>query len=82
MRDPASMLTLMKRLVVSLLAAGLAAVATFQIVFRVASWQLETFDPNADGQAGMGPFFGSAFLALAVAVLTFALLLWRSRTWR
>jgi hypothetical protein len=76
------MLMLIKRLAISLLAAGLASIAAFQIAFRLATLQLEMSDPHADGQAGMGPFFGAAYLALVVATLTFTLLFWRSRTWR
>jgi hypothetical protein len=82
MRHIRRMRTLMKRLAISLVAAGAASVAAYLIVFRLASWQLEMSDPHADGQAGMGPVFGAAFVALAVAILTFALLLWRSRRWR
>jgi hypothetical protein len=82
MRHIRQMQTLLIRLAVSLLAAGVASVAAFQIVFRLAWWQLEMSDPHADGQAGMGPLFGAAFAALGVATLTFALLFWRSRRWR
>jgi len=82
MRHIRQMLTLLKRLAVSLLAAGVASVAAFQIVFRLAWWQLEMSDPHADGQAIMGPPFAAAFVALAVAMLTFALLFWHGRKWR
>lgn len=75
------MLILIKRLVISLLGAGAAAVAAYQIVFRLAWWQVETSGPMSDGQAGMGPFFGAAYVALTVALGSFALLFWRSRRW-
>jgi len=80
MRDGRRMHTLMKRLAVSLLAGGIALVATFQIVFRVA-WRVILSDAHGDGQSGMGPFFLAVFLAPVVGSLTFALLFRKSRTW-
>ena len=79
MRHFLRMLTMIKRLAISLLGAGAASVAAYQIVFRVARWQLEASEPHADGQAGMGPFFGAAYVALTVALVSFTLLFWRSR---
>lgn len=76
------MLTLIKRLVISLLGAGAASVAAYQIVFRLAWWRLEIAEPHADAQAGMGPFFGGAYVALIVALVSFALLFWSSRRGR
>lgn len=73
------MLILIKRLVISLLGAGAASVAAYQIVFRLAWWRLEMSDPHADGQAGMGPFFGAAYVAITVALVSFTLLFWRRR---
>jgi len=79
MRHPQRMLALIKRLVISLLGAGAASVAAYQIVFRLAWWRLEKSGPHADGQAAMGPFFGAAYFALTVALLSFTLLFWRNR---
>lgn len=74
------MLTLIKRLIISLLVAGAASVAAYQIVFRLAWWRLEMSEPHDDAQAGMGPFFGASYVALTVALVSFTLLFWRS--WR
>lgn len=76
------MLTFIKRLAISLLGAGAASVAAYPIVFRLAWWQLKTSGSYADGQAAMGPFFGAAYAALTVAVVTSVLLFWHSRKWR
>ena len=82
MRYARRMLRLTKRLALSLLAGGIASVAAFQVTFGLAMLQLKIFDPHADGQAGIGPFFGALFVALALAILTFALIFRRSQTWR
>ncbi len=76
------MLRLIKLLSISLFVAGVASFAAYQIVFRLAWWQLEMSDHRADGQAGMGPFFGAAYAALMVAVLTFIFVFWRIRKGR
>ena len=72
------MLTLIRRLVISLLAGGAAIVVGYQIVFRVALLTVPSADAH-DGQAGMGPFFLAVFLASVVGLLTFALLFRGSR---
>ncbi len=76
------MLTLIKRLAISLLGAGAASIAAYKIFFGLALWQLETSGSELDGQAGMGPFFGAAYVALTAAVVSFTLLFWHSRRWR
>lgn len=70
---------MIKRVAISLIAAGAASAAAYFVVFRLAWWQLETFDSRADGQAAMGPFFGAAYVALIVAIVSFVLLFWRRR---
>jgi hypothetical protein len=74
MRRSLRMLILIKRLVISLLGAGAASVAAYQTVFRLAWWQLKMAEPHADGQAGMGRFFGAAYVAMTVALVSFTLL--------
>lgn len=72
------MLTLTKRIAVSLLAASIAMFAAFEITYRLA---LLTVPPGDDGQAGMGPFFFALWVAMAVGLFTSALLFRRTRTW-
>ena len=74
------MLTLIKRLGISLLAGGIAMMAAYQVIFRIL-WFEVAHAASGDGQSGMGPFFGAAYLALVIGVMTFLLLFWRSRTW-
>ena len=71
MRHVRCMLMLFKRLAFSLIAAGTASVAAYYIFFRLAWWRLIAFETHADGQAGMGPFFGATYVALIVAMATF-----------
>lgn len=66
------MLRLAKRLAISLLVGGFALVASFEMIFRLLTLQLERSEPHADGQAGMGPLFGAAFIALGIGMLTAA----------
>ena len=81
MRDNPLMLRLIKRLGISLLAGGIALFAAYQIIFCMLWFQV-AHAASGDGQSGMGPFFGAAFLALVIGVMTFVLLFWRSRTRR
>ena len=81
MRNIRRMPTLIRRLLISLLAGGLALVAAYQVILRVALLTVPAADAH-DGQAGMGPFFLAVFLAPVVGLLTFSLLFRRSRKWQ
>jgi hypothetical protein len=74
------MLRLIKRLGVSLLAGGIALTAAYPVIFHLL-WLDVAGDAPGDGQSGMGPVFGAAYLALAVGMFTSALLFRRSRAW-
>ena len=72
------MVTIIKRLALSLLAGGIALVAAYWISFRI-FWSEVADAASGDGQSGMGPLFGSVFIALAVGVITVALIFRLSR---
>jgi hypothetical protein len=72
------MLRFAKRLTISLIVVGVVLVASFEIIFRLLTLQLE-WSPHADGQAGMGPLFGAAFMALGIGMLTAVFLFHRGR---
>jgi hypothetical protein len=74
------MVTIIKRLVISLLAGGVALFAAYKIIFPILLFQVE-HAASGDGQSGMGPVFGAAYLALVIGVMAFVLLFRRSRTW-
>ena len=72
------MVTTIKRLVISLLAGGIGMVAAFQISFRLGLLEMAG---SHDGQAGMSAFFGAVFIALAVGMMTVAVVFRLSRKW-
>ena len=72
------MVTVIKRLVISLLAGGIGLVAVFAISYRLF---LLGMAGSHDGQAGMSAFFGAVFTALAFGMLTVAVVFKLSRRW-
>ena len=63
------MVTLLKRLALSLLVGGIVLIAAYWISFRILWFQ--AFNAiSGDGQSGMGAVFGGAFIALAVGLIT------------
>jgi len=72
------MLTIIRRMMISLLVGGLGFVAAFQISYRV--FLLEMAGSH-DGQTGMSAFFGAVFIALAVGMMTVAAVFRLSRKW-
>ncbi|WP_293944125.1 hypothetical protein [Sphingomonas sp.] len=80
MRNTQRMQTLIRRLGISLLASGIAFVAAYQLIFHIL-WLEALHDASGDGQSGMGAYFGAAYWALVIGVMTFVLIFWRSRTW-
>jgi len=70
--------TIIKRLVISLLAGGIGLVAAFQISYRIGLLEVAG---SHDGQAGMSALFGAVFIALAVGMMTVALVFRLSRKW-
>ena len=68
-----------KRLVISLLAGGIGLVAAFQISYRVSLLEMVG---SHDGQAGMSAFFGAVFIALAVGMMTVAVVFRLSQKWQ
>lgn len=74
------MTTIIKRLALSLIAGGIALVAGYWISFRILLFQVANA-ASGDGQSGMGPDFGGAFIALAVAMMTVAVVFHLSRRW-
>ena len=72
------MMTIIKRLVISLLAGGIGTVAAYQISFRLGLLEMAG---SHDGQVGMSVFFGAVFIALAVGMMTVAVVFRLSRKW-
>jgi len=73
------MATTIKRLLISLLAGGVALVAAFQIIYRIGL--ADAASSPHDGQGGMSAFFGAVFLAPVVALAIFALIFRLTRKW-
>ena len=69
-------MTIIKRLVISLLAGGIGLVAAFKISYRLF---LLGMAGSHGGQAGMSAFFGAVFIAVAVGMMTVALVFSLSR---
>ena len=74
------MVTIIKRLALSLLAGGIALVAAYWISFRILWFEVANA-ASGDGQSGMGPVFGAAFIGLAVGMITAAGVFHLSRRW-
>ena len=74
------MLPIIKRVTLSLLAGGIALVAAYWISFRILWFEVANA-ASGDGQSGMAPIFGGAFIALAVGMLTVAVVFHLSRRW-
>jgi uncharacterized membrane protein len=72
-------MTIVTRLLISLLGGGIALVATFKIVYRIGL--ADAVSSPYDAQGPMGAFFGAAFFAPVVALATIALMFWLSRKW-
>jgi uncharacterized membrane protein len=65
------MVMIVKRLLISLSAGGIALVAAFQIIYRIGL--ADAARSPYDGQGGMSAFYGAVFLAPIVALAIFAL---------
>jgi uncharacterized membrane protein len=78
MRD-ISWMAIVTRLLISLLAGGIALVATFKIVYRIGL--ADAASSPYDAQGPIGAVFGAAFYAPVVALATIALIFWLSRKW-
>jgi len=72
--------TIIKRLALSLIAGGIALVAAYWVSFRML-WVEVVNAASGDGQSGMGPVFGGAFIALAFGMMTVAVVFHLSRRW-
>jgi hypothetical protein len=58
------------------LAASTAAVAAY-VAWKVSfAWGMYSIRNSTDGQAGMGPFFGSIFIGLVASVLAAFFVTW------
>lgn len=75
-----SRMTVIKRLALSLLAGGVALVAAYWISYRILWFEVASAT-SGDGQSGMGPVFGGAFIALAAGMITSAVVFHLSRRW-
>jgi uncharacterized membrane protein len=78
MRDIPSMRT-MNRLLLSLVGGGIALVVAFKIIYRLGL--ADAASSPYDGQGPMSAFFGAAFFAPVIGLLTFALIFGLSRRW-